>query len=73
MFPEATMMLHWGMPDPAHIEDAAERKRAFRDVAQVLSRRIDLMLALRPEELSALAYEERLRQIGRDDRPAGTP
>lgn len=66
VFPAATTRLHWGMPDPAAVEDPAARRRAFRDVALVLGRRIELMLALRPEELSALAYAERLREIGRE-------
>lgn len=67
VFPGGATMLHWGMPDPAGIDDPDERKRAFREVALVLSRRIELMLALRPEELSAMAYEERLRQIGHEE------
>lgn len=47
VFPGRATFAHWGMPDPAGVKDPETRKRAFRDVAQVLSRRIDLMLALR--------------------------
>ena len=47
--------VHWGMPDPAEVEgDEATRQAAFRDAFLVLSRRIDLLLALSPDQLRKL-------------------
>ncbi|HET9064308.1 MAG TPA: hypothetical protein VFN22_00610 [Gemmatimonadales bacterium] len=40
MFPEATTMLHWGMPDPAAVEDPGARRKAFTRVARELDARI---------------------------------
>lgn len=40
MFPEATTMLHWGMPDPAAVEDPVARREAFARVARELDARI---------------------------------
>ena len=36
---------HWGFADPAIIENAAERRRAFRQIAEQLSSRIEYFLA----------------------------
>jgi protein-tyrosine-phosphatase len=63
-FPGRPIFAHWGMPDPAEIEDAHRRHVAFRDTLTHLGRRIDLMLALPFERLARHAAEERLRQIG---------
>ena len=48
---------HWGMPDPAAMTDADDRARAFRDTYQVLSRRIDLLLAIPLDKLEHRAME----------------
>jgi len=73
VFPGRPMTAHWGVPDPAAVVgDDATRRRAFRDAAQILGRRIDLMAALPFHELEALALEQRLRAIGREGlAPAG--
>jgi protein-tyrosine-phosphatase len=66
MIPGRPAMVHWGMPDPAEVEgDPAAVQKAFRDCAMVLSRRIELMLALPLEKLEALALEQRLSEIAR--------
>ena len=65
IFPGQPALAHWGMEDPAAVEGEDEAKRkAFRDALQLLSRRIDLMLALPVEKLQRLALQERLRAIG---------
>jgi arsenate reductase (thioredoxin) len=57
VFPGQPVMAHWGMPDPADAQ-------AFRDAFVLLSRRIDLLLALPLEKLERLALEARVRAIG---------
>lgn len=47
----APVTVHWPAPDPAHIEDAAKRERAFAQVYDLMSRRIDGLLALPDENL----------------------
>ena len=65
IFPGQPMLAHWGMPDPAAVEgDETARRAAFRDTHCLLSRRIDLLLALPLECLERLALEARVRAIG---------
>jgi len=65
IFPGQPALAHWGMEDPAAVEGDDEiKRRAFRDALQLISRRIDLMLALPAEKLERLALQERLRAIG---------
>jgi arsenate reductase (thioredoxin) len=65
IFPGQPILAHWGMPDPAEVEgDAATKQAAFRDAFVLISRRIDLLLALPLEKLERLALEARLRAIG---------
>ena len=65
VFPGQPTTAHWGVPDPAAVEgDAEEKRRAFRDAARVLNRRIELMLALPFDKLEALALQAALRSIG---------
>jgi arsenate reductase (thioredoxin) len=64
-FPGQPVLAHWGMEDPASVEgDDETKRRAFRQALQLISRRIDLMLALPVEKLEKLALQERLRAIG---------
>jgi arsenate reductase len=42
----AGLRVHWGAPDPAHIEDDAERKQAFADVYDLCRARIEALVAL---------------------------
>jgi arsenate reductase len=65
IFPGTPVLAHWGMPDPAEVEGSAEAKlRAFRDTLTVLSRRVDLFLALPIEKLERMALERRVSAIG---------
>lgn len=64
IFPGQPMLAHWGMPDHAAVEgDETARRAAFRDTHFLLSRRIDLLLALPLERLERLALEARVRAI----------
>lgn len=65
VLPGRPVVAHWGMPDPAEAEgDERARRRAFRDAFQLLSRRIDLLVALPLEKLERLAAAARVQEIG---------
>jgi arsenate reductase len=65
IFPGQPILAHWGMPDPAEVEGGPGAKQAaFQDAFLLISRRIDLLLALPVEKLERLAIEARLRAIG---------
>jgi len=57
---------HWGVPDPAVVEDTEEHQRkAFFDAAMTLRRRIELFLSLPLLRLDALSLQRELRDIGK--------
>jgi arsenate reductase len=59
------MTAHWGVPDPSLVKgDDEQRAKAFWDVAMMLKRRIDLMLALPIGSLDRLALQREVREIG---------
>ena len=62
-FPGRPVNAHWGMPDPAAADGDEARQRAFKDAVLMLSRRIDLLLALPIEKLEHQAREEHARAI----------
>jgi arsenate reductase len=65
LFPGQPALAHWGIEDPAAVQgDEETKRRAFREAARILNRRIELMLALPLEKLEALALETELRRIG---------
>jgi len=65
IFPGQPMLAHWGMPDPAEVDgDERTKQAAFRDAFLLISRRIDLLLALPLEKLERLALAARVRSIG---------
>jgi protein-tyrosine-phosphatase len=66
IFPGQQVMAHWGVPDPAAAQGSEnEKRRAFDEALLLLSRRIDLFLALPIERLPKLALEQRVQEIGR--------
>ena len=65
IFPGQPVLAHWGMPDPADVAgDDAAKRRAFQDTFLLISRRIDLLLALPLDALERLALEAGVRAIG---------
>ena len=65
IFSGQPMLAHWGMPDPAEVQgDEVTKRAAFRDAFLLISRRIDLLLALPLEKLERLALQTRVRAIG---------
>ena len=66
IWPGQPMTAHWGIEDPAAIEEEGERqRRAFRDAFFSLQRRIGLFLALPLDSIDELSLQTRLREIGR--------
>jgi arsenate reductase len=65
VFPGQPILAHWGMRDPASVEgDEATRRAAFLDALTLISRRIDLLLAIPIEKLERLTLDARLKAIG---------
>lgn len=60
-FPGKPIYAHWGVPDPS---EAKDQRTAFQETLALLSWRLDLMLALRPEKLEQAAIGARLQSIG---------
>jgi arsenate reductase len=65
VWPGQPMTAHWGVPDPAAVEGAAEEiERAFRDAFMTLDRRISLLLSLPIASLDKLAIKREIDRIG---------
>ncbi|HEU5155228.1 MAG TPA: arsenate reductase ArsC [Gemmatimonadales bacterium] len=65
IFPGQPVLAHWGMPDPAEAEGTeAERQKAFDDTLLLISRRLDLFLALPIDKLEKLALQKQVNEIG---------
>ncbi|HJS48533.1 MAG TPA: arsenate reductase ArsC [Gemmatimonadales bacterium] len=65
VLPGQPAVAHWGMPDPAEATGTeAERQRAFDDALRLVTRRIELLLALPVEQLKRLALESEAEVIG---------
>lgn len=56
---------HWGLPDPAHIEDVEEKRAAFKRVYEQLARRIQLFMSLPIDKLDKMTLTEKLIEIGK--------
>lgn len=66
VWPGQPMTAHWGVPDPAApCDNPVEQQRRFLDVAHVLKRRIELLLALPVDKLEPLSLQSQLDAIGR--------
>lgn len=67
VFPGQPVLAHWGMPDPAAVEGSEPVQRAaFARALALVSRRIDLLLALPFEKVERMALEARIRAIGEE-------
>jgi len=65
IWPGQPMTAHWGLPDPATARGSEDEvKRAFRDAAVTLRRRIELLLALPLSTLDSMAIQRQVRDIG---------
>lgn len=65
IWPGKPMTAHWGIPDPAAAEGSdAEISLAFSNAYRMLSRRIELFLALPVKSLDRMTVQARLKEIG---------
>jgi arsenate reductase len=65
VFPGQPVIAHWGMPDPAEATGTdEEQQRAFDETLVLVSRRIDLLLALPIDKLEKLALQQHVNDIG---------
>jgi arsenate reductase len=65
IFPGQPVQAHWGMADPAQVEGSDEEvSAAFLDAFSLLSRRIELLLALPLNTLDRDALRAKLEVIG---------
>ena len=73
-WPGQPVTAHWGVPDPVAVTASDEaRRRAFREAALVLRRRIELFASLPLASLTRLALQERLEDIDRAQPPRSDP
>jgi len=63
-WPGQPMTAHWGIEDPASVEDDGQ-ERAFWQAYQALQRRIQLFLALPIDDIDEMSLQNRLRDIGK--------
>lgn len=65
VWPGQPISAHWGMPDPAAVTGSEqERLKAFREVAVMMKRRLDIMMSLPLTSLDRLAIQKHVREIG---------
>ena len=67
IWPGQPMTAHWGVPDPAAVEDTAEQvEKSFREAFVTLDRRISLLLCLPLSSLDKLAIKKEIDRIGHE-------
>jgi protein-tyrosine-phosphatase len=69
IWPGMPVTAHWGIADPAAVEEATDQGGAFRKAWAELEARINLLTSLPIESLDALALKQRLQAIGRTHAP----
>jgi protein-tyrosine-phosphatase len=67
--PTRPVTAHWGVPDPAAVQDSKARATAFSDTLNLLSWRIDLMLAIRLDQFESWVLQHRLQAIAMEEPP----
>lgn len=66
VWPGQPMTAHWGVEDPSDfVGDQDAARKVFQEVATILKRRIDLMLALPLRSLDSLSLQRELQHIGK--------
>ncbi|HEX3186384.1 MAG TPA: arsenate reductase ArsC [Pyrinomonadaceae bacterium] len=65
LWPGQPIVAHWGSPDPAAVEgSAAEKYRAFEEVALEINRRLQLFTSLPLDKMDRLKIAAAARDIG---------
>ncbi len=70
IWPGHPMTAHWGIEDPAAVEDDGQRD-AFVQALRYLRRRIELFLALPMDAVDQMTLSARLKEIGRQEGASG--
>ncbi|MBC8751880.1 MULTISPECIES: arsenate reductase ArsC [Paraburkholderia] len=66
VWPGQPMTAHWGVPDPAAVEGSDEAKRrAFKDAAATLRKRLEIFISLPIASLERLALQKEVTAIGK--------
>lgn len=68
VWPGQPITAHWGVFDPAAVEDE-QKFIAFSKAFTILHRRISLFTSLRPASLERIALERKVREIGQPENP----
>jgi arsenate reductase (thioredoxin) len=65
-WPGQPMSAHWGVADPAAVEGSDDdKRRAFRDAATTLRKRIELFASLPTAKLDHMSLKAKLDEIGK--------
>lgn len=64
VWPGRPVSAHWGLPDPASVEDEAERRAAFAKTLRAIEARIEQLLQLPVAEMDKAELKRRLAAIG---------
>jgi arsenate reductase len=68
LWPGQPITAHWGIEDPAAVEGSdVDKERAFVAAFHHLKNRVSLLVNLPVASLNRLAFEHRLKDIGRID------
>jgi arsenate reductase len=68
VWPGQPMTAHWGVPDPAQIqEQGAARAIKLAEIFRMLDRRVGIFVNLRLDALSRLSLQGHLDEIGKDN------
>ena len=66
-WPGAPATAHWGYPDPADVPGSDEaRLEAFRHTLHAIRQRLELLLALKPEQLDKLTLQGSVRGLAEE-------
>jgi protein-tyrosine-phosphatase len=66
LWPGTPLKAHWGIPDPAHVgETPQERRAAFEEAYRLMELRVKALVALRIEEMQPDEARSALAAIGR--------
>ena len=64
--PGQPMSAHWGLPDPAAVEDdLVQQKLAFADTYRMLKNRISIFCNLPIASLDRMSLQARVQEIGK--------
>ena len=65
VWPGQPVTAHWGVPDPAAVQDEGGKMRAVQEAFRILQRRIDLFMCLPISGLDRLSLRQRVAEIGK--------